>query len=108
MSDKTDKNQYITLSLEFDKFKTLPTVKYLKRKPYAPVNKKKVTAFIPGVIKKILVEEKKKVVIGQPLLILDAMKMNNQILSEVNGVVKKVNVKEGELVTKSQVLIELK
>lgn len=106
--EKSEKPQYIYLPLEFDKYKTLPTKKYLARKPYVPINRKELTAFIPGVIRKINVKAGKKVTEGQVLMTLDAMKMLNQILAPVNGVVKKINVKEGELVTKNQVLIEIK
>ena len=107
MPDKQPK-EFINLALEFDKYKTLPTATFLRRKAYEPLNPKALTAFIPGVIRKINVKEKKRVSKGEVLLILDAMKMNNQIMAPFNGVIKKINVKEGEMVTKNQVLIELK
>lgn len=107
MQNKNEKCQYITLSLEFDKYKTLPTATHLKRKPYVPINPKLLTAFIPGVIRKVDVKEKKRVTKGQLLCILDAMKMNNHIMAPMNGVIKKVYVKEGDMVTKNQALIEL-
>jgi biotin carboxyl carrier protein len=108
MEDKPDKDQFISFALEFDKYKTLPNPAYLRRKPYKPLNPKLMTAFIPGVIKKIYVVEKKKVTKGQLLLTLDAMKMNNQIFAPANGTVKKIYVKEGEMVSKKQSLIEIK
>ena len=108
MEDKNEKDQYISLALEFDNYKTLPTPAYLRRKPYVPLNPKAMTAFIPGVIRKITVKEKKKVSKGEVLCILDAMKMNNNIMAPFSGIVKKIYVKEGEMVTKNQVLIEMK
>jgi biotin carboxyl carrier protein len=36
------------------------------------------------------------------------MKMNNVLVSPLNGVIKKVYVKAGENVSKSQLLVELK
>ena len=36
------------------------------------------------------------------------MKMNNIITSQINGVIKKVHVKHGELVSKTQILVEFK
>jgi biotin carboxyl carrier protein len=44
---------------------------------------------------------------GELLLILEAMKMKNRILSPRDGVVKKINVKTGNIVAKNLVLIEL-
>lgn len=108
MEEKYDKDQFISLALEFDKYKTLPTAAFLRRKPYVPLNPKAMTAFIPGVIRKIYVKEKKKVSKGEVLLILDAMKMNNNIMAPFNGVIKKIHVKEGEMVSKNQVLIEMR
>ncbi|MHC1705951.1 MAG: acetyl-CoA carboxylase biotin carboxyl carrier protein subunit [Bacteroidales bacterium] len=108
MQEKPNKDQFINLALEFDKYKTLPTATYLRRKPYEPLNPKAMTAFIPGVVRKIFVKEKKKVTKGEVLLILDAMKMNNNIFAPFTGVIKKIYVKEGDMVTKNQVLIEMR
>ncbi|HRY33743.1 MAG TPA: acetyl-CoA carboxylase biotin carboxyl carrier protein subunit [Bacteroidales bacterium] len=108
MNEKTEKNQYICLVVEHDKYKTLPNTKYLRRKPYEPLNKKLVTAFIPGNIKRISVQEKKKVLKGEVLLTLEAMKMNNQILAPIDGFIKKIHVRDGESVTKNQLLVEFR
>ncbi|MCX6272908.1 MAG: acetyl-CoA carboxylase biotin carboxyl carrier protein subunit [Bacteroidetes bacterium] len=106
MEGKSDKSPYIMLALEFDKYKTMPTAKHLKRKSYEPINKNLITAFIPGTIRKVTAREGKKVTKGTLLLILDAMKMNNQLFAEHTGVIKKVHVKEGDQVSKNQVLVE--
>ncbi len=84
------------------------TVKFANRKPYAPPNPKKISAFIPGTIIKVFVKEKSKVKKGESLLTLQAMKMNNVIIAPLDGVIKKVHVKPGEVVTKNQLLVELK
>ncbi|MBL7105777.1 MAG: biotin/lipoyl-binding protein, partial [Bacteroidales bacterium] len=55
----------------------------------------------------IYVKKGKKVKEGDKLLILEAMKMKNDIVSPVNGTIKKINVKEGSRVTKKDILIEL-
>jgi biotin carboxyl carrier protein len=44
--------------------------------------------------------------VGDPLLILEAMKMENMLKSPGDGVVKSVKVKKGDTVEKNQVLIE--
>ena len=67
----------------------------------------RVTAFIPGTIQRIMVREGQKVSMGTPLLILEAMKMRNEVLSPVDGSVKKIHVREGEMVPKSHLLVEM-
>ncbi len=90
-----------------DEYQTLLTQKYLNRKPYAAVNHKKIYAFIPGTIRKVFVKEGDKVKKGDKLLILEAMKMNNELTTLVNGKVKKIHCKTGEMVSKSQLLVEI-
>ncbi len=96
-----------TLNIEYFKYRTLLTEKFQKRKVYQAKDPKMILAFIPGTIRKVSVKEGDKVKAGDLLLILDAMKMKNQILSPLEGIVKKVNAKTGNIVAKDQVLIEL-
>ena len=102
------KPEFIRMTFEEGNFLTTHTKKFSNRKAYEPINHKKVTAFIPGTIIKVYVKEKHKVKKGQPLLILQAMKMNNILLAPESGVIKKINCKAGDLVPKSQILVELK
>lgn len=66
-----------------------------------------VTAPIPGLVVKVLVEEGAEVEEGQSLVILEAMKMENEIRSKRNGTVAKVNVAAGERVEQNAPLIVL-
>jgi biotin carboxyl carrier protein len=84
------------------------TRKFENRKPYVPNDPKKLTAFIPGTIVKVFVKDKDKVKKGESLLSLQAMKMNNLIIAPFDGVVKKVYVKQGEVVVKNYLLVEMK
>lgn len=88
-------------------YETKLTHKYLRRKPYTAVNPKKVCAFIPGIITKVNVYEGQKVNRGQSLLILEAMKMMNDVICPLDGRIKSIFVKPSEMVTKGQLLIEL-
>ncbi len=72
-----------------------------------PAGGNAVTAPMPGKILRILVNEGEKVKAGQGLLVLEAMKMENEIPSPRDGVVKRILVKEGETVDTGQALIEL-
>lgn len=67
---------------------------------------KNITAPMPGLIFEIKVKEGEKVKKGDPLLILEAMKMENIIKSPGDGEVKKILVKNGESVEKNKVLIQ--
>jgi biotin carboxyl carrier protein len=87
-------------------YKTYFTVKYKNRKPYQEDDPKKVSAFIPGKIKKVFVKKGSKVKEGDKLLILEAMKMNNNIFSPMKGVVKEVYVTAGLSVAKNSLLVE--
>ncbi len=66
-----------------------------------------VGASIPGSISKILVSPGEKVVMGQPLLVVEAMKMETEITSPLSGSVESILVKENETVSAGQLLMEL-
>lgn len=96
-----------TLIIDNVKYKTTLTKKYLARKSYEPIDFNKVYSFIPGTIRKIFVKEGAKVKQGTQLLELEAMKMVNNIVAPVDGVVTKINVKSGDLVSKKDLLVEM-
>ena len=66
-----------------------------------------VKAVMPGLVIKVNVQEGQAVEAGTPLLVLEAMKMENEVKSPGAGVVKKINVKPGEIVETGAVLVEL-
>jgi biotin carboxyl carrier protein len=100
--------EFIDFKYEEISYKTTLTKKFANRTPYTPPDSRKVVAFIPGTILKVYVKEGQKVKKGDTLLVLQAMKMDNHLLSTRDGTVKKVNVKQGENVPKHFLLIELK
>jgi len=63
-----------------------------------------VTAIMPGLIIKILKHEGERVEVGDTILILEAMKMQNDIQAKVAGTIQQMNVKQGENVEMRQVL----
>ncbi len=69
--------------------------------------KDKIFAPMPGKIVKLLVTEGDKVDAKQPMVIVEAMKMENQVNSPAAGVVKKINFKDGEQVGTEIPIIEL-
>ena len=66
-----------------------------------------IRALMPGRITSILVKEKEEVKEGTPLLILEAMKMQNEITSPSKGKIKTIFVREGETVKKGSVLVSI-
>ncbi|MEZ4519747.1 MAG: biotin/lipoyl-containing protein [Chloroflexota bacterium] len=67
----------------------------------------RVKAPIPGLIARILVAPGEAVAAGQPLIMLEAMKMENEIRAPFDGTLGAVSVKVGETVIRGQVLAEL-
>lgn len=66
-----------------------------------------IRALMPGRITSVLVKEGERVREGAPLLILEAMKMQNEITSSIEGKVRAIYVHEGDTVKKDSVLISL-
>lgn len=64
-----------------------------------------VKAPLPGNIFKMLVSEGDTVAKGDTVLIMEAMKMENEVKAEKDGVVKEIKVSEGDAVLQSDVLI---
>lgn len=66
-----------------------------------------IKAPMPGLILKILVSEGQAIKKGEPVLILEAMKMENVFKAASDAVVKSIKVSEQNAVEKGQILIEL-
>jgi len=67
----------------------------------------KVKAPMPGLVLRVEVEEGEKVESGTGLVVLEAMKMENEIKAPISGIVKSVNVTGGQAVDKGMVLVEV-
>lgn len=67
-----------------------------------------IKAPMPGKIIDVLVREGAQVLRGEPVVILEAMKMQNEILSPVNGTVVKISARSNTNVMKDDVLVEIK
>lgn len=85
----------------------LQHIKQLSGAEAAASGPKPVKAPMPGLVLKILVKEGQKVHRRDGLLVIEAMKMENEIRAERDCQIKKIFVREGEAVDKEQLLIEL-
>ena len=68
----------------------------------------KVTSPMPGNILDIKVNVGDKVEANQCVVVLEAMKMENEIVSEFTGTVSAIRVKKGDTVDTDAVLVEIK
>ena len=67
--------------------------------------RQEITAPMPGKVIRVLVEENQEVEDGQGLLVVEAMKMQNEIPSHKKGVVEKILVREGDTVDHGALLL---
>jgi biotin carboxyl carrier protein len=68
----------------------------------------KIEAAIPGKIVELKVGEGDEVVDQQCILVLESMKMRNEILSPISGIIESVAVCEGDQVKSKQLLMKIK
>ena len=66
-----------------------------------------IVAIMPGKITRVMVTEGQEIHVGDAVCVLEAMKMENELRSERDGVVKIIHVKPGDDVEKDQVLVEV-
>ena len=71
-------------------------------------NPLQIGASIPGKVVNILVKEGEIVKENQPLIIIEAMKMETVMVSKADGVIDDIKVKQGEMVGDKQLLIIMK
>jgi biotin carboxyl carrier protein len=95
-----------TLEIDDTVYETLPTRKFIQRRPYTPPDPKNILCFIPGIVRKIHVRPGQRLEQNDHILILEAMKMQNDIAAPQAGVVRQIHVAVGQMVTKGQLLIE--
>ncbi len=75
--------------------------------PAANGDSEGVKAPLPGLIVDIMVSAGSQVKAGQNLLVMEAMKMENQVQAPYDGTVKKVIVNKGDTVAEGDVLVEI-
>ena len=66
-----------------------------------------VLAIMPGKIIRVMVEVGQQVGEGEPVCVLEAMKMENELHARRSGAVRAVHVKPGDDVEKDEVLVEI-
>jgi pyruvate carboxylase len=70
-------------------------------------NARHIGAPMPGMVVTVAVQAGKKITKGDPLVSIEAMKMETMIRAEADGIVKQVYVKPGAVVAAKDLLVEL-
>ncbi len=103
----------VKMKEETRKAKTPKLVRAASKRPAEPLkvnpssSKTKIVAPIPGVVLSLDVKEGDTIKVGDRLLVLEAMKMENNISSEKSGTITSVKVTVGQQVLQDEVMIEL-
>lgn len=79
----------------------------ITNKPDAPKGGGTIKSPLPGVILDVYVKEGDTVSIGQKLITLEAMKMENNINADKAGTIQNIKVKKGDSVMEGDLLIEI-
>ncbi len=93
------------VTFEFDLLDELTARALLATGGRAVKKAKHVAAAMPGRVLRVLVAAGDTVVAGQPLVVLEAMKMENEVKSPQDGVVSGVAVEAGQPVNAGEVLV---
>jgi len=95
------------LNIDTSLYKTRLSKKFINRKQYKTTDPHLILSFIAGTVLDILVKPGQIVKAGDELMILDSMKMQNQLKCSIDGKIKNIPVKKGDKVSKGTVLLEL-
>ena len=105
--ESLEDQQTIRFHVDGTDYETRATRKWRERQPWIPSDRAAVTALIPGLILEVLVKPGQRVRCGEGVVVIEAMKMANEVASPWDGVVKAVLVSVGQNVPRGAVLVEL-
>jgi len=104
----TEEKEFKNLVVQGAVYKTTFTWKFENRVNWEAPNPNHIYSFIPGTIIDIFVKPKEKVKEGQTLLLLEAMKMQNQVRMPFYGEIVKIHIKKDEVIPKKFLMLEVK
>ncbi len=103
----TTEKKYKLLNIDGTLYLTRHTAKFENRPKWEKENPKMVKNSLPGTIQDIFVKAGDPVAKGQELLSLEAMKMINKVTAPFSGIIKKIHAKQGQILPKGTVIIEM-
>jgi biotin carboxyl carrier protein len=89
-------------------YQTTFTKKFENRPLYMTPDTNKIFSFIPGTVVDIFIKKGDRIEAGQTILILEAMKMFNNVSMPFNGKIVKVHVKPNEVVPRNHLMVEIR
>lgn len=89
------------------KYQTTYTKKYENRKVWVEPNFNHINSYIPGTIIDILVKEGQVLNEGDSIIVLEAMKMYNDVQMPFKGKIVKINIEKGQKIPKNFLMIEI-
>jgi len=101
----SNKEELVGFRVHTMEYQTKVTKKYANRKPWQAPDPNEIKSYIPGTIIKINVKVGDQVKEGDSILVLEAMKMQNQIAMPFDGIVKEILVKEGSKIPKNELMV---
>lgn len=104
----TEKKELKTLIIQGAVYQTTYTRKFEERINWEAPNENLLYSFIPGTIIDIFVKPKDKVKEGETLLLLEAMKMQNQVRMPFDGEIVKIYVRKDDIIPKKHLMVEIK
>lgn len=96
-------HRYVTEALD----ERTRTIREMSARSAAPKGPAPVTAPMPGLVTRVRVAVGDRVEAGQGVVVMEAMKMENELKASSAGTVKSVRIEPGTAVEKGTVLIEL-
>lgn len=107
--DRSSKKLTVKINAALHEVKLKDDLDMLIEKMGMKVNQKSkstdIIAPMPGLVLKIMVESGQPAIAGQPILILEAMKMENVLKADSDGIIKDIKVTTGTSVDKGQLLV---
>ncbi|MCL1821634.1 MAG: acetyl-CoA carboxylase biotin carboxyl carrier protein subunit [Prolixibacteraceae bacterium] len=97
-----------SLVVQGARYETTLTGKFRNRKFWGKPNPNHIFSFIPGTVVDVLVKTGQRVNEGDLILVLEAMKMHNNIVMPFKGEIVKIHVKDGDIIPKNHLMFEVR
>ena len=104
----SEKKEMKELVVQGAVYKTYYTKKFEQRVNWEAPDERLLYSFIPGTIIDIYAKPKQKLKEGDVILLLEAMKMQNQVRMPFDGEIVRIHVKKDEVIPNRHLMLEIK
>lgn len=104
---KDDNQELVDFQILSLKYKTRLTRKFKERKKYEVPDPNELKSVIPGTVVDIKAKKGQRLKEGDVILLLEAMKMINEIHMPFDGKIKKIHVEKGQRISKNFLMVEV-